>query len=119
MALSGMRRWSRLVAVLLLCTAARLPHLAADDFACVDSSAPAYAGHDETKHGLRPATSDDDGEHCAVCHWTRTLRSPRAVVGMLYAGIEPASVLHATSGRAFSTAIARNLPARAPPSQLL
>ena len=114
-----MRRASRLVAVVLLLASARgLPHLAQDDFACVPS-ALSYAGpHDESQHGLQPAGAAHEQEHCAVCHWTRSLRSPRAHVAGSAASEHSASAVHGAASSAPLAPALDNLPARAPPSSL-
>jgi hypothetical protein len=118
MSLTWMRRWSRLIAVVLLFAAARLPHLDADDVACVAWPTQADGAHDETKHGLRTATSED-GDHCAVCHWTRTLRSPGPDITVVLAHVALPSLLPASADGIVSASFVRNLPARAPPSALL
>lgn len=115
MSLSGVRRWTRVVAtLLLLATAARLPHLAADDAACL----PAVVGeHDETQHGFQPGSPAED-DHCAVCHWTRSLRSLRAPVTQAAIHVAPRAILVHVGDAAVPSASVEQLPARAPPSAL-
>jgi hypothetical protein len=117
MSLTWLRRWSRLIAVVLLFAAARVPHSAADDFACVAWPSQSSGAHDETKHGLRPATSED-GDHCAVCHWARTLRSPGPDLTVVLAHVALPSPLPASADRIVAASFVRNLPARAPPAPL-
>jgi hypothetical protein len=112
-----LRRWARLVALLLLVASARLPHLGQDDQACA-----ALFGGGSTQHesalveGSGGATPVD---HCAICHWTRLLRSPLTVVGVTIAHAGPAIPVSRRALPVHADPIHEHLPARAPPSTLL
>jgi hypothetical protein len=115
MSLPAVRQWARTIAaLLLLATAARLPHLAADDAACL----PAAVGeHDETQHGFQPGAAVED-DHCAVCHWSRSLRSLRAPLTEAAAHVTPRAIVAHSDEVAATSASIEQLPARAPPSAL-
>jgi hypothetical protein len=119
MSLRQMRRWSRLVSVLLLlATASGLPHWAQDDGACLVAAADPYGSHDETQHAL-VAGNHDGGEHCALCHWTRQLRSPRPTLSASTVVAAPPTSIAGVGIRAHAAPALENLPARAPPQTLL
>ncbi|HVL69922.1 MAG TPA: hypothetical protein VM364_21870 [Vicinamibacterales bacterium] len=60
-----------IAACLLLVSMWGLPHRWQDDDAC----APLTAGeHDESKHVFAAPTPPAGDEHCAVCHWLRSLK---------------------------------------------
>lgn len=112
------RRWSRLIAVALLFASAHgLPHFEPDDPACPSGPEESYAPHDETQHVLRPGGTADH-EHCAVCHWTRSLRSPYGGVAGWALTLSPRAPVYKPSSRAHAALLADNLPARAPPAAL-
>jgi mono/diheme cytochrome c family protein len=119
MSLRQMRRWSRLVSVLLLlATASGLPHWAQDDGACLNTAADPYGSHDETQHAL--VAGDQEGqEHCALCHWTRQLRSPRPALSASIVVVAPPTSISRVDVRAHAAPALDNLPARAPPQTLL
>jgi hypothetical protein len=117
MMLMRARRCSRLVAAVLLLASARLPHLAADDVACVPAALAAYGQHDETDHGLRPAGQEPQ-EHCGLCHFTRSLRSPGTALAEWDARINPPSLVHQGPPGAPLASLPDSLPARAPPASL-
>ena len=51
----------------------------ADDVIC----APAFVFHDESAHKIGAAgTPAPPPEHCAVCHWLKSLRTANHVVGI-------------------------------------
>jgi hypothetical protein len=119
MSLLRAQRWSRLVAmVLLVAMTPGVPHLALDDVACVPGGAGASREHDETQHGLR-AGGQEEQDHCAICHWTRLLRSPRADVAGGMAHVTPPSAVHGGPDTAHVAPDLDSLPARAPPPALL
>ncbi len=114
-----MRRWSRLVAmVLLFATMRGLPHLAQDDAECLPAAVGAYGDHHETEHSLLPAGLEAQ-EHCAICHWTRSLRSPRAEAAGWVSQFTPPSLVYGGADRPLSAPVLESLPARAPPASLL
>jgi hypothetical protein len=118
MSLTRFRRSSRVIAAVLLLAAARLPHVAVDDAACVPAAIPGYGEHDESQHGFQ-ANVPAGSEHCAVCHWTRSLRSPRAVLTLAVAEVAPPVIVHRIAEAEVVSAFLEDLPARAPPSSLL
>jgi hypothetical protein len=118
MALDRLRRWSRVIAAVLLVAAIRLPHAAVDDAACMPAAIPSYGDHDESQHSLQPG-SQAESEHCAVCHWTRSLRSPRTLLNLGAAEISPPGIVHRLDRAEVLPAVVENLPARAPPASLL
>jgi hypothetical protein len=118
MSLPRLRRPSRFIAVVLLLAAARLPHIAGDDGACLPGAIPSYVAHDESQHSLESGSPHED-DHCAVCHWTRSLRSPRTAVASAAAQVNPPTLLHRSDAAAARSADVAHLPARAPPSALL
>ena len=118
MSLTRIRRSSRIIAALLLLAAVRLPHAAVDDAACVPAEMGTFAGHDESQHGFR-AGSPNEREHCAVCHWTRSLRAPRTPSAVAAAEFAPPAVLHLAEPAEVLSAVLEHLPARAPPSAIL
>jgi hypothetical protein len=119
MSLRQMRRWSRLVSVLLLlATSSGLPHWAQDDAACLITAADPYGSHDETQHAL--VAGDHEGEeHCALCHWTRQLRSPRPAFSASIVVAVPPTSITGVGVRAHAAPVLDHLPARAPPYTLL
>lgn len=108
--LSDLRRFARPIAVLvLLAGPAGMLHSGIDDPGCVGRGA---SGADVAAWGTAPA---DAADHCLVCHWTRSLRSPFPSIARAYsalvaaAGVEiPQPALH------HAPALERG-PARAPP----
>src|SRR5215203_3866826 len=71
MALAWLRRSSRAVAaVVLLVSMWQMPHLGQDDDICAPAQAEA---HDESKHVFTTATAAAGQEHCAICHWVRSM----------------------------------------------
>lgn len=111
------RRYSRLVAAVLLLASARLPHVVPDDAACVAPAAASYGQHDETDHDLRSADQAAE-EHCGVCHFTRSLRAPGTAAAEWDARLGPPSLVHQGPAGPPLSAILFGLPARAPPALL-
>ena len=111
-----MRRWSRVLAVVLLMTAARgVPHFGLDDLACEVGGYEGSTPHDESTHVLRAAPADARQDHCAVCHWARLLRSSRLSLTSWSIHLAPALAVAPTTPRAFTPFSLDGLPARAPP----
>jgi hypothetical protein len=96
---------------------ARLPHAAQDDDGCatlfaVGSSQDGSALIDGSGTAPQP-------DHCAICHWTRLLRSPLTVVGVTVASLGPATVVARRALPFHANPVNEHLSARAPPSTLL
>ena len=111
-----LKRWSRAVALVLLTVAVRPPHAAADDPACfpwLDAAADHTA---QTSFATGSAPASDSQEHCAICHWTRLLRSPLTPIGVSITAATPATTLERSGPPAYVAPIHDHLPARAPPS---
>lgn len=110
------RRWSRVVAVLLLlATAGAVPHAAKDDAECVPFAAETHEGHRESDHALR-AGDREAQDHCAVCHWARSLRTPRAQAAVAAVVAEPPVTLVRPADRSHFPPVLDHLPVRAPPA---
>jgi hypothetical protein len=107
------RQWmSRTIALLLLLVAASgMPHGSADDPACRVPQGE-QAGQPSPAIG---AETTLDHEHCAICHWTRSLRSP--LVAAVGSDVPLAAGLMILPGIAADrrSPDTDNLPARAPP----
>ena len=116
MGLAAVRRSSRAIAVCLLIVSIwGFPHRAQGDDACGPLSG---AQHDESKHVIGGATPADHDEHCAVCHWLRSLKP--GLAGRSASGSNPtlSSPLAAVAGSPHRDPAGGQLPARAPPSSL-
>jgi hypothetical protein len=101
----------------LLAAVVRLPHSAADDRDCAPwlATQPANGGS---------AIAQDDGaipspDHCAICHWTRLLRSPLTPLGVMVAPAGTATTLERDPRNTYVAHAHKQLPARAPPVELL
>jgi hypothetical protein len=112
-----LRRWPRVVAVLLLVATARLPHTDQDDDAC----ATLFAGGSSQDGSalIDGSGTPSQPDHCAICHWTRLLRSPLTVVGVTVASVGPATVVARRALPLHVNPVNEHVPARAPPSTLL
>lgn len=108
--LSLFRRFARSIACLLLLTGSTgFQHSGKDDVACIAGDTPAG---DASGLGTAP---DDSADHCLVCHWTRSLRSPSASVASVHAAfIAEVRVDVRQPAAERGPALARG-PARAPP----
>ncbi len=112
-----LRRWARAVALLLLVASARLPHAGQDDEACAALLAVGSSQDGSTLIEGSGAVSQPD--HCAICHWTRLLRSPLTVVGVTVAAAGPATLVSWRALPFHPDPVQQHLSARAPPSALL
>src|SRR5688500_16167153 len=120
MNLGRMRRWSRVVAVILLIAAGRgLPHFAQDDPGCSPAVIQSYAAHQQSDHAVGEASRADHRNHCAVCHWSRSLRSPLTAVSVWLADVNPPTLVSRGPVLAAAAVVEPALPARAPPSLLV
>jgi hypothetical protein len=111
-----MRRWARTVALLLLVASARLPHLGQDDKECA-SVASAESSRSASAYGAGSEAASQP-EHCAICHWTRLLRSPLTAVGITSTGAGPATLVLRGALPVHADPVPEHLPARAPPTRL-
>ena len=112
MALSRWRRWSRVVALVLLAAVVRVPHNASDDQDC----SPWLAI--QPVNGGAAVAQDDEAtpaDHCAICHWTRLLRSPLTSLGVMVAPAGTATTLERGPQNTYVAHAHNQLPARAPP----
>jgi hypothetical protein len=117
MRLCQLRRWSRVVALVLLAATVRLPHSVADDLACAPfvSVLAADGGMALAQdNGASPAP-----DHCAICHWTRLLRSPLTPLGVLFSSAGAATIVERGPQHPYVAPVRSHLPARAPPADLL
>jgi hypothetical protein len=107
------------VALVLLTVAVRPPHAASDDEACApwfDGLADRTA---QTSLATSTAPASDAQEHCAICHWTRLLRSPLTPIGVTITVATAATTLERSGPQAYVAPIHEHLPARAPPASLV
>jgi hypothetical protein len=103
--------------VLLLAAVHGLPHLALDDALCAPTATFA-AEHDETQHGIRAAAPLHE-EHCALCHWVRSLRAPGAALAVGITRVTPPTLVDGAAASAHRSPARDGLPARAPPAARL
>ena len=113
-----LRRWFRAVALVLLAAALRLPHTSADDLAC-SSLLAALSTDGETTTVRDGAEAPAAPEHCAICHWTRLLRSPLTPAGVSIAPAGAATPLERGAHSVYLAPADDLLSARAPPARLL
>ena len=114
-----MRQWSRVVAVILLIAAARgLPHFAQDDPGCGPGSLQVSDPADAPGHAIGEAQRLDHQNHCALCHWSRSLRSPLTSLSLWIADVPPPILVARRPASAPVAVVVPELPARAPPSVL-
>ena len=107
------RSYARVIALaLLLAAPATLQHGGKDDFACAPLGQASSDG--DVLHG----SPSDAPEHCLVCHWTRSLRSPSAAPAAFDSELIPAARVDAASPQAARAPSLSRLPARAPPVSL-
>ena len=118
MRLMRLRRWSRVVALVLLAASVRPIHTASDDQACSiwsdGLSAPGSAASLDSGDGPTPGAPD----HCALCHLTRLLRSPLTQTGVTIAALGAATPLEKPGRGSYVSPAHDHLPARAPPAFL-
>jgi hypothetical protein len=117
MRLVRVRRWSRVVALLLLVASLRPFHAAADDPGC--AWADAVSSHDGTSFlGKTTAAASGTQDHCAICHWTRLLRSPLTETGFTVAATAATAPLECVGPHGYVAPTHDHFPARAPPAFL-
>jgi hypothetical protein len=114
MSFAALRRSSRTVAFwLLLVSLWGLPHRTEGADSCPP---PGAEQHDESKHVFSSEARTDGGEHCAVCHWLRTIKHEFADAAAVDANSDSTCgpVSAATHQRRNDGC--RRVAARAPPS---
>jgi len=110
--LSLYRQCARIIAcVLLLSALAGLRHGGRDDFACAPTGSAAASD-------ILAGGATDAGEHCLVCHWTRSLRSPFASAPQFDSVLLAAAPVDSPNAIATRAPALDRLPARAPPVAL-
>ena len=109
-----LRRWSRVVAFVLLAVSVRPFHAASDDPGCAwpDAVTTRDGGSVLAKANEPPAGTQD---HCAVCHWSRLLRSPLTTTGFTVAASPATTALQSSRPSDYVAPTHDHLPARAPP----
>jgi|SRR5688572_21575520 hypothetical protein len=114
MSLAALRRSSKTLAFwLLLVSLWGLPHRADGADTCPPAGTEQ---HDESKHVFSSEARADGGEHCAVCHWLRTIKHEFADLAAAEARPELASPLTPSLSHATGHGARRQLAARAPPA---
>jgi hypothetical protein len=110
-----MRGWSRAIAVLLVCAALPgLSHLAEDDAACL-SAFEAFTPHDHGRHAFRSGEPPHQ-DHCAICHWSRSLRTPRSVATAWAGPVRISDPVAPAADSPHLPPALEHTPARAPPA---
>src|SRR5690349_24381997 len=111
------RRWTRIVALLLLVASVRPFHSASDDPGC---AWPDAVSSRDGGSALAKATGTATGaqDHCAICHWTRVLRSPLTETGVTVVALSATATLESSGPRVCLAPTHDHLPARAPPAFL-
>ena len=116
MLLALLRRSSRAVAAcLVLVSLFGLPHRSQDDAACAPLGAES---HDESKHVFTAADPVAHEDHCAICHWVRSLKPNFSATGTVRTHLLDGTAVGARAPGVRRDPAADRLPARAPPSVL-
>jgi hypothetical protein len=102
--------------LVLLVVSARPFHAASDDPGCAWPEA--VATHDGASAVTNAGDASSAADHCAICHWTRLLRSPLTGTGLTVAAPAPATALDCAGPRGYVVPTHDHLPARAPPAFL-
>ena len=113
MGLLSLRRWTRIIAAVVLLTSVwQLPHRLQDDELCL----PAAVEHDESKHVFTGVTLAGHQDHCAICHWTRWLKPDFSGAAALVSDATPGAALLTLAVVHRRDPASDQLPSRAPPS---
>jgi hypothetical protein len=113
MALAWLRRSSRAVAaIVVLVSMWQMPHLGQDDDICAPAQAEA---HDESKHVFTTATAAADQEHCAICHWVRSMNLGLRMRELTAVPVASDSRFLALASHSLRDPGNSRIPARAPP----
>ena len=99
-------------AVLVLLSLWSLPHLSRPDI-CVPAG---LEHHDESKHVFTAASQGPHQEHCAVCHWMRSLRPTLAADPYTSTGDESGAAIVALATPSRRSSALTPLPPRGPPA---
>lgn len=114
MALARLRRSARSLSIwLLLVSIGGLPHRVDGADTCPPTG---QEEHDESKHVFSASSPGDHGEHCAVCHWLRSIKLDQAERSAAGRTPDISAHLAAEALQAAGNASVRLLAARAPPS---
>ena len=113
MALAWLRRSSRAVAALVLLVSMwQLPHRAVDDEICAPGGSEA---HDESKHVFTGVSETDHPDHCAVCHWLRSIDPGHGQRSLTAVPLATDTRFFALVSGSLRAPDSSRLPARAPP----
>jgi hypothetical protein len=102
----------------LLLASVRPVHTASDDEACSPWQDALSAQNGTAFLARENGPSPAGQEHCAVCHWTRLLRSPLTQTGLTIAAAAATTPLERTGPGSYVSPTQDYLPARAPPALL-
>lgn len=104
----------RLAALLVLISLWSLPHVVQADDVCRSTG---VEEHDESKHVFHGSDSSTaHPEHCAICHWMRSLQPGFALRATALADPGTGSPLVPVSPAAQGNGARNRIPSRAPPS---
>ena len=98
-------------AVLVLLSLWSLPHVSQPDI-CVPAG---FENHDASKHVFTAASEGPHQEHCAVCHWMRSLRPTLAARPYTSTGDGSGAAVVAPTILSRRPSALTQLPPRAPP----
>ena len=108
-----LRGYARTVATVLVALSLwSLPHTSLPDI-CVPKGAEQ---HDESKHVFTAAPDGPHHEHCAICHWMRTLNPVSAASEGTGIRLAAGASIAVDGVAARCDYVLAHLPARAPPS---
>ena len=99
-------------AVLVLLSLWSLPHRSQPDI-CLPAG---FEEHDESKHIYTAATPVAHEEHCALCHWMRSLKPAFASRPYIVTGAEGGAAVVTSPSHARRSAALCQIPSRAPPA---
>lgn len=108
-----LRRGARTVsAVLVVLSLWSLPHRSQPDI-CLPAG---LEEHDESKHVYTAASQAAHEDHCAVCHWMRSLKPAFTSSPYAAATSDSSSAVTLQARRSQRPSALRQLPPRAPPA---
>src|SRR5829696_3719265 len=113
MALAWLRRSSRAVAaIVLLVSMWQMPHRGADDEFCAPGAAEA---HDESKHVFTSVSDTGHQDHCAICHWLRSIDPGHGLRAMTAVPVASDTRFFALVSGSLRAPDSSRITARAPP----